>query len=53
MLSRLEVLDSLLFCASESLDDDELLLEVAVLEVVGVPLAAKATSSARAQVTPL
>ena len=42
MLSRLEVLDSLFFCASDSLVDDELLLEVIVLEVVGVPLQARA-----------
>ena len=33
--------------------DERLLLEVTVLEVVGVPLAAKATRSARAQVAPL
>ena len=52
MLSRLKVLDSLILCASDSLDDDELLPEVTVLEVVGVPLTAKATRSARAQVTP-
>ena len=42
LLSRLEVLDCLFFCASDSLDDDELLLEVTVLEVVGVLLTAKA-----------
>ena len=41
-MSRLEVLDSLFFCASDSLDDAELLLEVTVLEVVGVLLTAKA-----------
>ena len=48
LLSRLEVLDSLFLCASDSLDDDELRLEVTVLEVAGVPLTAKATRSARA-----
>ena len=48
MLPRLEVLDSLFACASDSLGDDELLPEVAVLEVVGVPLTAKATRNARA-----
>ena len=53
MRSRLEVLDSLFFCASDSLDDDELLHEVAVLEVVGVLLAAKAARSARAREAPL
>ena len=37
LLPRLEVLDSLSLCASDSLDDDALLLEVTVLEVVGVP----------------
>ena len=42
MRSRLEVPDSLFFCAIDSLDDDELLLEVTVLEVVGVPLQARA-----------
>ena len=42
LLSRLEVLDRLFFCASDSLDDDELLPEVTVLEVVGVLLTAKA-----------
>ena len=42
MLSRLEVLDSLFFCASDSLDDAELLLEVTVLDVAGVPLPARA-----------
>ena len=53
LLSRLEVLDSLFFCASDSLDDDELLLEVTVLEVVGVLLTARATRSARARDAPL
>ena len=53
MMPRLKVLDSLFLCASDSLDDDELLLEVTVLEIAGVPLTAKATRSARAQVTPL
>ena len=42
LLSRLEVLDNLLFCASDSLDNDELLLEVTVLEIVGVLQTAKA-----------
>ena len=42
LLPRLEVLDSLVLCASDSLDDVELLLEVTVLEVAGVPLKAKA-----------
>ena len=53
LLPRLKVLDSLFLCASDSLDDDELLPEVTVLEVVGVPLTANATRSARAQVVPL
>ena len=42
LLPRLEVRDSLLVCASDSFDNDELLLEVTVLEVVGVLQTAKA-----------
>ena len=53
MLSRLEVLASLLFCVSDSLDDDELLLEVAVLEVFWSSSDSQSTRSARARDAPL